>query len=279
MTTFISELDKLLANDSRLLISSFGADAARVILLRSQEVLLQFIISPDGPNSILIEEFEPESPDPAFPGHVCLILRTILPQLDLTHVVGLYPIWWHEYLERFGFKWLSERVRMELTLRNHHLQEPKPIAGSVIKPLSASVELLGEVLSRSEDATMAKEQSVHFIQSLLTGKFGPVIPGASCEACTSNGHLIGACVFTEYRGGPLLGHIFVDKGVQQRGIGEAMLRYCLRGLSTGGYGKAMLSTDALNESARHLYNRLGFIPRDPHLAAAYLPKSAWGITQ
>jgi RimJ/RimL family protein N-acetyltransferase len=270
----IGECDIRLRDDLKLAIAEVGNDASQVILSRADTTLVEFLITPERSGGLRLEEFQPEAPDPALPAWVVTALEAILPQLDWAYIVGLYPLWWHSELRSFGFKHLRERVRMEIQLPEQYAPRTRSLDSLTIRSLSASAERLGEVLYRSECEAVTLAQCVEYCRFMLEGAFGPVIEDASREA-VANKDVVGACVFSEYRGVPLLGHIFVEKSMQQRGLASALLRDCLDALVEAGYKKAILSTDASNESAQQLYRRVGFVPIEPQLTCGYMTKTDW----
>lgn len=98
------------------------------------------------------------------------------------------------------------------------------------------------------------------LENALAGLFGTYLDEASPAARDPGGRLLGFAIGCQesLRSGVVL-DIAVDPEVKRRGLGEALLLRCLRGLLALGYPRAHLWVTDGNVPARSLYEKLGFV--------------------
>jgi ribosomal protein S18 acetylase RimI-like enzyme len=262
------------SGDVQLTTEALNSEVIRATLLRGLDVRIEFLITHEADGGVRLEAFSPDEPAEVLSGVVATALGTTLRRCPWKYVLAFYPKSWHRSLGPFGFRRLSERLRMELMLEGQNDRMATLSSVYSIEPLSSSAECLGEVLRRSEQQVITRDQCVRFCRSILANTFGPVIPSASCQISLGD-RIVGACIFTEYLTLPLLGHIFIDQAFQRHGLATVLLRHCLQGLHAAGYRKANLMTDASNDPAKQLYEKAGFTVVKPPLVCAALVISEW----
>ncbi len=103
------------------------------------------------------------------------------------------------------------------------------------------------------------EGNRELLENALAGLFGRYLDEASPAARDPDGRLLGFAIGCEesLRSGVVL-DIAVDPEFKRRGIGEALLLRCLRGLLALGYPRAHLWVTHGNRPARALYEKVGF---------------------
>lgn len=264
--------DILLPGDVKVNIIPISEDVQRVEI-HAQEGLLTLRALPDGPTGIMLELFQPEDANVELLTRAIAVLPSLLEHMDWQHVVALYPFGWRSYFEKLGFKHLSERIRWEMVLEPERVQPRALPEGVQLKPVTASVERLGELLSAAENnPAIPLALCVKLCRDILEGTFGPLI-AQGCRELWIGERPVGVCLFTDYHGDALLSHIFIEHARQGQGLASTLLRHCLNGLVQAGYPKAIASTDATNTSSRRMHAQVGFAEVNPSLSCSMVKKA------
>lgn len=167
--------------------------------------------------------------------------------------------------------------------------QPLPSAAALIasgaRPLAAGVELVAmdtddpgryaNALCRAfppdhpdhdpeiNDADAASAAIAHYFDGTIVG---PFIAGASAEARSGTGDVLGAIVVSDmpggasFEGGPWVTEVFLDPHHHRQGLGRALMTRAIGRLADGGRDQLGLSVQ-IDNPARHLYERLGFVTR------------------
>lgn len=99
--------------------------------------------------------------------------------------------------------------------------------------------------------------SERMLTDLFAGRWGEYAEEGSW-GLESDGHLIGAVLSVRRPDGILIADVMVDPSRQRQGIGAAVLGRTLEALRAAGTAGVYLNVTEGNDSARRLYERLGF---------------------
>lgn len=244
------------------------------VTLSARESSFTLRLVPHPAHGIRLEEFQPESVDPAALLPFSQALQALLTPMDWQYAVALYPLAWRSVFERLGFHHLSERLRWEIRLGPELPEQTLP-ATVHITPFTPSAEHLGRLLrAAEEDPSLSLARCTALCRELLEGAYGPLLT-RGCGEIAIGEVVVGACIFTNYFAEPLVGHIFLDKSVQGRGYARLLLQHCLAGLRLEGFTRAIASTDATNLASQRLHARTGFTRVNPDLRCSLVTRADW----
>jgi GNAT superfamily N-acetyltransferase len=245
------------------------------VTLAAQETSFTLRLVPERATGIRLEELQPEIVDPALLVSFARALQAFLTPIDWQYALALYPFAWRSAFANLGFHHLSERLRWKMLLGSEKLQEQTLPETIHIKPLTPSAHHLGRLLLAAErDPSLTLTRCTAFCQEMLDGTYGPLIASGCGELC-SQGVSVGACIFTNYFGEPLVGHIFLDGRMQGHGYANLLLQHCLAGLRSEGFARAGAGIEATNAASVRLHARAGFTRVDPSLSCSLVTRANW----
>lgn len=108
-----------------------------------------------------------------------------------------------------------------------------------------------------DDAGETLAEAIAAAQEMLGGRYGLLIDRCSFVA-EQAGLPIGACIITLWKGTPLVCNIMVHPAHKNQGLGTFLLKHSANALFEHGYRDLVLYVTVGNDSAQHLYEKLGF---------------------
>jgi len=152
----------------------------------------------------------------------------------------------------------KQRLQMRLTLSEQSFETTWPCRTVVQSDGPALGELMLAAYQGSiDDEGETLDESIAAAQAMLDGRYGPLLDRCSF-VIEQAAQAIGACIITQWKGTPLVCDVMVHPAHKRQGLGTFLLKQSAQALFEQGYRDLVLYMTVGNDSAQHVYEKLGF---------------------